>query len=283
MAAPHWNTVAILGVGLMGGSLGLALRQRGLAERVIGLGRREAPLRDAEQLGAIDSGTTNLAQGLAQAELLVVCTPVARLACDILGAADHCRAGTLITDVGSTKTTVVKGVGTQLGRDIRYLGSHPIAGSEKQGVLSARADLFQNRTVIVTPTPASLTADLARLRALWTGVGAMVEEMSPEIHDQTLAATSHLPHLLAAALSGSTPPEFLPFAGTGYQDTTRIAAGGPDLWREIMLDNRDCLLAALARLDAKLSEFRVALQDRDEATLTHLLTQAKRNRDALGS
>lgn len=280
---PHWKTVAIAGVGLIGGSIGLALRQRGLADEVVGIGRREETLRAASMVGAITRSTLKLAEGVAEAELVVVCTPVASIVEHVRQAATHCPAGALITDAGSTKASIVAGLNGSLARGVRFLGSHPLAGSEKQGPGEATADLFAGRTVVVTPTPATAQEDVNEIERFWTALGARVVCLTPEAHDRAVAASSHLPHLVAAALAEAVPVAALPLTAGGYRDTTRVAGGDPELWTQILLDNREHVLEALAPFEQVVAELRQALEAGDRELLKDSLTKAKTKRDALGS
>jgi len=218
----------------------------------------------------------------------VVCAPVDHIVEQVAQLAPHCQPGTLITDAGSTKRSIVAeltefATGPNWPGEVSFVGSHPLAGNEKKGPQHARAELFNGRTVIITPTPVSHPADVRRLQEFWRGLGASVRQMSAEEHDQALAVTSHLPHLAAAALAGATPERYVTLTASGWQDTTRIAAGDPTLWRQIMLANRENLLAALAQLTASLDKWRAALETEDAAELERLLIEAKRIRDAVGS
>lgn len=278
-----WNTVAIVGVGLIGGSIGLALRERKLARRVVGIGRRTGSLRVAKQVGAVDTTTTNLDRGVCEADLVVVCTPVEHIVTHVQQAAQACPEGALITDAGSTKAQIVRELDGSLPRGVRFIGSHPLAGGEKNGPAEADARLFTNRLVVLTPTEQAAPDDVGALHAFWESLGARVVQTTPEAHDQALAATSHLPHLVASVLASATPEELLPFTATGWADSTRIAAGDPELWTQIFLANRENLLAALGRFQSQLSIFRQALQMEDRELLSTILTEAKRNRDAVGS
>lgn len=278
-----WDTVAIVGVGLIGGSLGLALRRRKLAKNVIGIGRRQASLRVARQIGAVDHTTIDLGKGVAGAELIVVCTPVGRIVDAVWQAASHCPRRTLITDAGSVKQAIIASLDTELPRECRFLGSHPLAGSEKTGAGHASADLFDGRIAILTPTKRTRAEDFDLLEEFWQSLGSVVVRMTPEEHDEALAMTSHLPHAAAAMLAAAVPERFFRFSGTGLLDTTRIAAGDPELWRQIIALNRDNVLNALEQYGAKLSLLHAAVRDRNEDELLHLLTLAKKNRDALGS
>lgn len=279
----EWDTVAIVGVGLIGGSVGLALRNRGLAHRVIGVGRRPESLETARRRGAVDEATTDLALGVSAAELVVVCTPVGRIVDDVRLAARHCLADALITDAGSTKAEIVRQLEGGLERGVRFVGSHPLAGSEKSGPAAARADLFVGRTVVVAPSAATAAADVHAIGRFWEALGAIIRTLAPDEHDRLLAASSHLPHLAAAALAATTPENCLPLVAGGWLDTTRVAAGDPQLWTQIFRSNRRHVLDALLHLEGSLADYRRALTDDDETQLLRLLTEAQRVRDAVGS
>jgi prephenate dehydrogenase len=280
-----WKSVAIIGVGLIGGSIGLALRRRGLADEVVGVGHRTSTLRKARSLGIVTRTTTNLKRGVAESELVVICTPVEMISGLAVEIARQATAPTLITDVGSTKSRLVDEIDRAWPESTpaTFIGSHPLAGSEKTGPESARADLFDNRLVVVTPTARTPGPPLNRTEQFWTELGARVARRSPEEHDEILAATSHLPHLIASTLATITEQDQLPFTAGGWSDTTRIAGADPELWKQILLDNRRHVLKSLAKFGKVLAEFRTALADEDEQQLIHLLTAGKQRRDALGS
>ncbi|HJT33501.1 MAG TPA: prephenate dehydrogenase [Pirellulales bacterium] len=277
----HWDTVAIVGVGLIGGSIGRGLRRRGLAREVVGVGRRQESLRTAQQLGAVDRTTLDLAEAAAEADLVVVCTPVGRIAADVRAAAKASRNHALITDVGSTKAQIVAELDGALPGGSRFVGSHPLAGSEKNGPAAADADLFVDRTVLVTPIDSTREDDLAAIGDLWASLGARVVKLSPADHDRALAATSHLPHLVAAALAATTSPDDLPLTATGWADTTRIASGDPELWSQIFLSNQAPVLAALSRYQETIGQLRQAIESRDDGELVRLLAEARNRRDQL--
>lgn len=279
----HFNTIAIVGVGLIGGSVGLAVRQRGLADCVVGVGRRQSSLRIARQAGAVTTTTIDLAKGVAEAELIIVCTPVGRIVEDVRTASANAPPGALITDVGSTKAQIVAALDGGLPRNCRFLGGHPLAGGEKAGPSHARADLFDGRVVILTPTKNTRAEDFDTLEGFWNALGAVVVQMSPEEHDQALAVTSHLPHAVAAALAALMPERLFRLSGAGLLDTTRIAAGDPGLWTQIFLQNRTNLAQAIEGFHQKLSELHAALQQADEPAIQRILEAGKRNRDALGN
>jgi prephenate dehydrogenase len=283
---PASSRVAIVGVGLIGGSIGLALRQRGLAAEVVGVGRRTASLEKAIAHRAIDRGTTNLVDGVAEADWVVVATPVAQIVDTVLSvAAVSPRA--LITDAGSTKAEICGAVrdhvleaGPEGPLRGRFIGSHPIAGDHRTGPEHARGDLFEGRTVVVTPEESTPPGLVERAKEFWESLGATVELLSPEEHDRALAATSHLPHLVAAALASATPEEWLRLAATGWGDTTRIAAGDAGLWTQIFGQNRVGVVDALRRFEHQLEALATAIENSDAAAMTTLLTEAKRIRDA---
>lgn len=277
------RTLAIVGVGLIGGSLGLAARRHGLARHVLGVGRQQASLDRALAVGAIDEPCLHLPDAARRSDLVVFCTPVTLIVSQVLEAAPHCPPGALLTDAGSTKAAIVRALEGRLPPGVAFIGSHPLAGSEKRGPEHARADLFQGRTVVLTPTDRDPPDALARLTSFWEALGSRVCLLSPEEHDRALALTSHLPHLAAAALAGLLPPELASLTATGFRDTTRVAAGDPSLWTGIFQHNHAALLDALARLTERLDDFRRALQRDDAAALDSLLTQAKTVRDALGN
>ena len=282
------KSITIVGVGLIGGSVGLAARARQVARRVIGTGSRESTLETALRLGAIDTAIADPAAAVAEADLVVVCAPVDAIVTGVETLAPHCRPGTLITDAGSTKLEIVAALDRAAATEgwpveVRFVGSHPLAGNEKQGPAHATAELFAGRVVVVTPGQSARPDDVRRVSDFWTALGARVIQMSAEQHDRALAVTSHLPHLVAAAIAGSTPEEYVTLTASGWQDTTRIASGDPALWRQIMLSNRPQLLAAVDRFAALVAQWREALDAGDAAAVERLLAEAKRVRDAVGS
>ncbi|NLX53815.1 MAG: prephenate dehydrogenase/arogenate dehydrogenase family protein [Planctomycetaceae bacterium] len=278
-----WDTVAIVGVGLMGGSIGLALQQRKLARRVVGVGRRVASLRKARECGTVTETTTRLERGVAEADLIIVCTPVADIVDRVCEAARHCPPEALITDVGSTKSRIVRELERRLRSGPAFIGSHPMAGSEKTGPAHARADLLVERVTVVTPTPRTRDADVERIERFWAALGARVVRMTPLDHDQAVAMTSHATHLVAAALAAATPACALSLAASGWQDTTRIAAGDPQLWVQILLANRPEVLKSLGQFEKSLATFRAALARGDATRLLQLLDAGKQTRDSVGS
>lgn len=278
-----WDTVAVIGVGLIGGSIGLALRERSLALNVVGVGRNEKRLGIAQQCGAVTSTTTDWSEGVRDAELIVVCTPVDHVVDHVGRVRRSCGANTLITDAGSTKGRICREIESQPVADGIFVGSHPMAGSHKSGPEHARAGLFEGSVTVVTPTEETREEYAERIELFWKSLGSDVVRMSPEEHDRAVAAISHLPHVVASALAASTSPDHLTLAGSGWRDTTRVAAGDAELWRQILADNRDHVLQSLDNFAKVLTEFRDAFAAEDQTELTRLLEVGKRNRDSLGS
>jgi prephenate dehydrogenase len=261
------GTVAIVGVGLIGGSIGLALRARGLAERVIGVGRDAATLAEAVRLGAIDAHTTDLARGVAEAAIVAVCTPVSRIADDVCQAAAHGPEELLITDAGSTKRRIVEAVERDGRSRAVFVGAHPIAGSERKGAAHARADLFEGRTCVLAPTRRTPPDRLRRAREFWGRLGCRLVEMDPAAHDKALSLTSHLPHAVAAALVAAVPAELLPLAAGAFRDGTRVAGADAALWTAIFRENKLPLLEALGTFQDQLAAFQRALMTDDEEAI----------------
>ncbi len=274
------GTVAIVGVGLIGGSVGLCLRARGLASRVIGVGRDRAKLDLAVHLGAIDEGRSHAGSAAAEADVVVVCTPVSRIASDCRELALSAGDRVLITDVGSTKAAIVEDVGRDPRAARVFCGAHPIAGSEKQGVGAARADLFEGRTCVVTPSDVTPADRLDRARGFWSGVGCRVEVMSPEEHDRALALTSHLPHVVASAVAGAVGPDLGHLAAGSFRDVTRVASADADLWAAIFLANRGPVLDALCLFRDRLDTFQGLLQAGNAPGLAQWWNEAKASREA---
>lgn len=277
---------AILGLGLMGGSLGLALKSRGLAKAVAGYSRNPESRRAALERGAADFVHDRPESAVMGADMVVACAPVLSLP-DLVA---RCAAGldrnAVVTDVGSAKAWVVPRIEkTVAGVCLGFVGSHPIAGGERRGIGAARADLFENAAVVVTPTPSTAPAAIARVRAFWGALGARVLETSPEEHDRILARTSHLPHLAAAALAKcvgrEAPEQTAAFCGAGFADTTRIADGGEDLWRDIVSANSAAIAAELAQYKKQIEELMGIVEAADSAQLLEFLAQSRQTRKKL--
>lgn len=272
------ETVAILGVGLIGGSIGMALRSEGLAARVIGVGRDLRKLERARSQAILDVATTDLEEGVAEAEVVVVCTPVSRISQDVKRVAEVAGSAVLITDAGSTKRQIVEAVESHPAGLGVFVGAHPIAGSERSGATHARAGLLHGRACVLTPTSRTPRDRLDRARAFWSRLGCRVLEMSPTQHDEVLAFTSHLPHALAAALALSVPTDWQALAAGAFRDGTRVAAADTDLWTAIFRDNRGPLLKALGALEERIATFKYAVMTDDEAEIRRWWDEARHRR-----
>jgi prephenate dehydrogenase len=270
--------VAIVGVGLIGGSVGLALRSRGLASRVVGVGRDSRKLQQARQRGVIDEATLDLSEGVAKARIVVVCTPVSRIAQDVRRAAAAAPEGVLVTDAGSTKRQIVEQLEVDPAAVAAFVGAHPVAGSERSGWEHSRAGLFRDRVCVLTPTPRTPPAQLARARDFWASLGCRIIEMNPSEHDEVLAYTSHLPHALAAALASSVPAAWLALAAGAYRDGTRVAASDPKLWTAIFRANRGPLLKAIGTLEERFAAFKYAMMTDDEDAIHRWWDEARHRR-----
>lgn len=262
-----YERAAIIGVGLIGGSIGQALRTRGLAKRVVGIGRSESRLSEAVRFGAVDEFTTDVAHGVARADVAIVCTPVTGIAKVVRLLAESGPEGLLVTDAGSTKRAIVEAVESdERGRAV-FVGGHPIAGSERQGVEFSDAELFEGRACAVTPTDRTPVDRLERAKEFWEAVGCRVVEIDPTTHDQVLALTSHLPHAVAAALAATVPAESLMLAAGAYRDGTRVAGADASLWAGIFLENREPLLDAIGKFQGQIEALRRILESRDHDAL----------------
>ncbi len=258
----HFNQVAVWGVGLLGGSLGMALRQRQLATTVIGVGRNIDRLKQALDLGACDEITTDPREGFAQADLIVVCMPVAALAESFTILADCVQPGVIVTDVGSTKQRIVEAAESHLAGRCLFVGSHPMSGAEVSGVQHARADLYKGNPCFLTPTPSTDLQALSTLAQLWQTLGSRVVITDPARHDELVAAVSHVPHLSSVALTllaaglGEDLNLIPAIVGNGFWDTTRLAKGDLAMWSEICQENDASILKQLDRLIEILSQLR---------------------------
>jgi prephenate dehydrogenase len=285
MKVPHapWPTVAIVGVGMIGGSIAAALRARRLADRVIGVGRSAASLAAAKRQGLVDEVATDVA-AVAAADLVVVATAVGSIPALLDQVDAVVRPGTLLTDAGSTKKSIVAAwEKRRRSRRGRFVGGHPIAGSHRRGPDAADAKLFEGRVTVVTPVAATPAADTESVAGFWSALGSTVFMMPPREHDRLLAMTSHAPHVIAAAIAAATPAEARRLTAGGWRDTTRIAAGDPDLWADILLDNAGDVAKALSRIAAVTEKILAALESGDRRRLVSLLKRAKEDRDAVGS
>ncbi len=278
--------VALLGVGLLGGSLGRALRQRGHAREVVGFARRAETIKECDLAGATDRTTLDLADAVQGADLVVLGTPLGEMAAMARRILPSVPPNAIVTDVGSVKASVVSELEPLLAaRGVAFVGSHPMAGGEKSGVLASRSDLFEGATCVITPTAHTVPEALARVRSLWEGVGARVLLLTPEAHDTLVSRSSHLPHIVAAELARFVldprqPAEQRDLCATGFRSTTRIASGSPEMWRDICLANRDAVRRALSDHRDGLLTFENLLAAGDGPGLLEYFSQAKERRDA---
>ncbi|MDI9479301.1 MAG: prephenate dehydrogenase/arogenate dehydrogenase family protein [Syntrophomonadaceae bacterium] len=268
-------TVAIIGTGLIGGSLGLAWHELPQVSTIIGIDNDEESLHKALQMGAIDE-MTSLENGVERADVVFLCTPLQTFPGIIAQVAQHVRPGTLVTDVGSTKQKVMEWLGC-LPDGVHFIGGHPMAGSEIQGIQGADRYLLENAVYILTPGPTVPPETLELLIELLAATGAKIKIMEPAQHDKMVASVSHLPHLAAVSLVNLTEgqPDLLMLAAGGFRDTTRVASSSPGLWKDILITNRSAVVQGLDKFMAQLARLRAALEKGDQEMLMEDLTQAQ--------
>jgi prephenate dehydrogenase len=276
-----FRKVAVIGVGLIGGSLAKAIKKNKLAKEVVGVSQGQQTLNSAITDGAIDQGYHDVSKAVANADLVILAAPVGIIEGMLSTIGPHLRRGCIVTDVGSSKKSVVYAAQKFLPNTVYFVGSHPLAGSEKVGIKNASAELFQGATCIMTPTETTHRLAKERVKLLWSKVGAQVKFMSPEEHDKALGYVSHLPHMVAFALMAAVPNEFLPYAAQGLKDTTRIAASSPQMWNDIALSNKKVVVNAIDEVVKNLSVIRKAISTNDQKTLLNVLKDAKTKRDSL--
>lgn len=276
------DTVTIIGIGLIGGSYGLAMKARGLARRVIGVARRETTRQAAIEVGAADEVTSDAREAVREADLVILCTPVGNIADMARYVVPALKRECVVTDAGSTKAGIVRDCEAILGS--RFVGGHPMAGSHETGPQFARADLFEGATYVLTPTPQTDPAALETVRTLSERLGSRTLILDAQTHDELVAFTSHLPHVLAFALANTVTakqndnPLTAQLAATGFRDTTRLAASDPQLWTDICLANRDAVLTAIAEFERQLRVLKFALADGDAESFTAALRAANEGR-----
>lgn len=276
-----FRKVAIVGVGLIGGSLGKALKKHGLAKEIYGVSRRKEALAIAVKNGAIDHGTHDLKKAVANADLVVLATPVNVVAQMFETISPHLKRGCVVTDVGSTKVSIVASAQEKLLNSIMFVGSHPLAGSEKRGVEYAVEDLFKDTNCIMTPVSETHRHAVDKIKKMWQKIGAQVKIMTPEEHDHILSYISHLPHMVAYALMATVPDEYLQYAAQGLKDTTWIAASSPEVWHDICFANSKNIMRALDECVSSLGTIRKAINEDEGKILTNEFKKAKMKRDKL--
>jgi prephenate dehydrogenase len=277
--------VAVIGVGLIGGSFSLALKEIKLCGHVVGAGRSAANLNLALERGAIDSVAADAAAAARDADLVLVAAPVAQFRDIFQGIRENLKPGALVVDAGSTKRDVVATARAALGTKVaQFVPAHPIAGAEQSGAGAANAGLFRGRRVVMTPLEENRPQDLESVSGVWSAIGARVSRMTPEAHDQVFAAVSHLPHLLAYALvsdiSGRpNSAQLFGYAAGGFRDFTRIASSHPEMWRDICVANGDQLLREISKFSSELEKVRKFLESKDAASLEKLFADARAARE----
>ena len=288
----HFKQVAIIGVGLIGGSLGMILRRKALADQIIGVGRRVENLKTAVALGAIDRYVSDSREGVRGADLVVLATPVDTYERHLHEWA-HCLApGAIVSDVGSVKGTLVERSEAAMPAGVHFVGAHPIAGKEKTGVAAGSDQLFKGARCILTPTKRTDAMALEQVTQLWTETGSIVLTMDPHLHDQILGAVSHLPHVAAFALMNALSElrdqqvpalDLAGHSGGGLRDTTRIAASSPEMWRDIFLWNRDNVVSYIDRYGRALEELKQLIKAGDAAGIEKAIERAKAEREKMNS
>ncbi|MCL4789392.1 MAG: prephenate dehydrogenase/arogenate dehydrogenase family protein [Verrucomicrobia bacterium] len=283
----HWNKITLVGVGLLGGSLGLAIKRRRLARRVEGYVRRAASVGECERLGAVDRATLDLHSAVADAGLVILCTPLAQMKPLVKQMLPALKRGAIVTDVGSVKGSVVKDLESIVAKaGGHFIGSHPMAGGEKTGVSAARADLFEHSVCVVTPTKRSHQAALRKVEKFWKAIGARLLVLTPATHDELVSRSSHLTHLVATTLvnyvlNPSRSKHQAALCANGFRDTTRIASGSPEMWRDIAVANRASLRVALDEFVRELQAVQALLRKKrkNTGTIQQLFETAKQRRD----
>tara|TARA_R110002073_G_scaffold18812_9_gene69415 strand:- start:207 stop:1091 length:885 start_codon:yes stop_codon:yes gene_type:complete len=277
------NKLVIIGVGLIGGSFALALREAGLVKHIVGIGRSKINMQRAIDQGVIDEIADDTASAMKDANALLLAMPVGQTTSILAQIAPHLEPETLITDAGSTKQDVISAARIYIKKNLKnFVPAHPIAGAEQSGVSAAQTNLFQKKHLILTPLAETSDDAIKRVTDLWEGCGAQVSQMQADEHDKILAATSHLPHILAFTLmnhlcinTGNNPDNLLRFAGSGFRDFTRIASSSPEMWRDICIANREALILQIDSYKNELVCLQKILENGDAQALKKSFTQAR--------
>ncbi len=281
----QFQKITIIGVGLLGGSIGLAARKNRAAKEIAGFVRNAKNISECEKSGATDFATTDLLAAVSNSDLVILCTPLAQmfpLAKQFLPAL---KRGAIVTDVGSVKAGVVLELDSLFQKSgAHFVGSHPMAGAEKTGVAAARENLFENAVCVLTPTKKSSAAAVRKLEQFWKSLGARILKLDAAQHDLLVSRSSHLPHVVAATLANlvlnpGNPPAQTQLCATGFRDTTRIASGSPEMWRDIALANRKNLSRSVGAFVAELKKFQAVLKSGEAKALEKIFATAKSRRD----
>lgn len=279
-----FNKVSITGVGLIGASFALALREKGLCKNITGYGRKEENLKRARERGIIDDYSLDPGEASADSDLIILSTPVGVFRDIIDKIKEVLKKGSLITDVGSVKGRLVYEIERSIPEGSFYIGSHPIAGSDRSGIDEARADLFKNAICIITPTENSDAVALRKIALLWESLGSKVRFMDPYKHDEIYAAVSHLPHVIAYTLVntiGDIDSDFIEYAGQGFKDTTRIALSSPEMWRDIVIYNRENLLRFLDVFKGEIKKIEECLENNNADAIKDIFQRARDLRERI--
>lgn len=278
--------LAIIGVGLIGGSLARSLKEQDMVGEVVGVNRSRAALEKARDLGVIDRGTTDVAQAVHEANFILVATPVRAIVPVVAHMVPYLMPGAVVTDVGSVKKAVVESCEANMPPGVHFVGGHPIAGRERVGVEASFARLFEGSRTILTPTAQTASDALERVRLVWEATGSQVEIMEAGYHDQVLAATSHLPHLMAynvvntlSDMEDHIRAEVFRYAAGGFRDFTRIASSDPTMWRDICLENREAILDVLSRFRKDLDKLIGQIDEGNGDALYGIFSRSKSTRD----
>ena len=281
----QFQKITIVGVGLLGGSIGLAARKLGLAGEIAGYVRRKKTIAECEKVGAMDYAVMDLLAAVSNADLVILCTPLAQMRSLVEQFLPALKRGAIVTDVGSVKAGVVREMESLVAKaGAHFVGSHPMAGGEKTGVAAARGDLFKDAVCVLTPTKKSNVGAVRKLERFWKSLGSRVLKLPPEQHDLFVSRTSHLPHVIAATLAHlilgpSQPKGQSQLCATGFRDTTRIASGSPEMWRDITLANRKHIARSLAVFISELQRFEHVLKKSDSRGIEKFFAEAKERRD----
>lgn len=277
-----FKRITIIGLGLIGGSLGLAIKEKRLAKEVVGVSRRRVTIERALSSGIVDRATLDVKKGVASSDLVILSTSVSKIIDIAERISGFLSKGAIVTDTGSTKKDIVKNIESVFPETIDFVGSHPLAGSEKSGLGYADKDLFKGAYCILTKTNRTNQESLNKINRFWDRLDMKVEIMSPQRHDKVISRLSHLPHAVACGLSNTVAGiKDLYLAAGGFKDTTRVASGHPDLWKDIFFTNRDNIVRDIGMLKKELSKIEMALKNKDERRLLKLFNKAKLIRDSI--
>lgn len=279
----YLDTLSIVGVGFIGGSVGLATQERKLARRIIGVDRNQEILATALARKAITEAHTEINDTVASADLTLICLPVPLIPAAVSQVLKRSDGQGIVSDVGSSKVNILKTVDRTNKDNTAFIGGHPLAGSEKTGVEHSRADLFKDKTTILTKTETTSEELVKFLTLFWNALGSKVETMTPEEHDEIMAFTSHMPHMVSFALAGSMPMDLLPYTSTGFRDVTRLASSDLAMWSGIAQSNRENVVKAIDYFQNKLTLLREALASQNNTAVNTQLQEGKKVRHAMGS